>query len=74
MHRTTILLPRDLHRTAEIEARTLGISLSELIRRRIAPSKAEKPKSKPPFFTRKTWEDSGPDDMAAGHDRYLYGK
>lgn len=72
MHRTTILLPPELHRQAEKEARGAGISLGELIRRRIAsPKEAE---AKPGFFTRKPWVGSGPDDMATDHDRYLYGK
>ena len=74
MHRTTILLPRDLHRAAEIEARTSGISLSELIRRRLAPSREGQPGSMPTFFSRKPWVDSGPSDMAVNHDHYLYGQ
>ena len=73
MHRTTILLPRDLHRAAESEARTAGISFSELIRRRLATSRPQQPASPPAFFSRKPWVDSGPSDMAADHDRYLYG-
>jgi len=74
MHRTTILLPEDLRRKAEIEARTLGISLSELIRRRIASSPQQQTASRAAFFTRKSWVDSGPTDMADNHDRYLYGQ
>ena len=73
MHRTTILLPDDLHRAAEREARETGLSLGELIRRRLAPS-LQKPQSAPPaFFTRKPWSGGGPDDFAARHDDYLYG-
>ena len=74
MHRTTILLPRELHRSAEIEARLSGISLSELIRRRLVPSRQQQPPRLPAFFSRKPWVDSGPSDMAADHDRYLYGQ
>lgn len=74
MHRTTILLPLDLHRAAEAEAHKSGISLSELIRRRLAPSRQKHPPSPPAFFSRKPWGDSGPSDMAADHDRYLYGQ
>jgi len=74
MHRTTILLPPELHRSAEREARESGISLSELIRRRLAPVKEHNPEGQPAFFSRKPWTDSGPNDLAADHDRYLYGK
>jgi hypothetical protein len=35
MHRTTILLPNELRQRADREAKALGISLSELIRRRM---------------------------------------
>ena len=72
MHRTTILLPPELHRQAEKEARGAGISLGELIRRRIASPVG--PQAKPAFFARKPWVNSGPEDMAADHDRYLYGE
>ena len=71
MHRTTILLPHELHRAAEREAQSLGISLSELIRRRIAPQSPSG--SKPSFFRREPWNDSGATDYATDHDRHLYG-
>jgi len=74
MHRTTILLPQDLHRSAEIEARAQGISLSELIRRKLASSPTERSDQTPAFFSRSPWVDSGPSDLAENHDRYLYGK
>lgn len=73
MHRTTIMLPEDLRRNADREAKALGISLSELIRRRLAESEAEVEKGRPRFFSRQPWEGSGPDDIAANHDAYLYG-
>ena len=73
MHRTTILLPDDLHRAAEREAREMGLSLGELIRRRLAPS-LQKPQPAPPaFFTRKPWSGGGPADLAVRHDDHLYG-
>jgi hypothetical protein len=72
MHRTTILLPEDLYRAAGREARSLGVSLGELIRRRLA-----RPSSEPPaqeaFFTRRPWTADAPTDLSAEHDRYLYG-
>jgi len=72
MHRTTILLPPDLHRAAEVEARAKGISLSELIRRKLAPAMEGRSNSTPAFFDRKPWVDSGPCDLSENHDRYLY--
>lgn len=72
MHRTTILLPPDLQREAQGEARRLGISLGELIRRRLRQPSSSDRQEKPRFFHRRPWADSGPTDTAAHHDRYLY--
>ena len=73
MHRTTILLPPELHLAAEREARELGLSLGELIRRRLAPSMQRAKSNVPAFFTRKPWTDSGASDLSVHHDKYLYG-
>jgi hypothetical protein len=73
MHRTTILLPDALRQQANREARALGISLGELIRRRLAEGGDTKEPSRPRFFDRQPWTGSGPDDAAANHDAYLYG-
>jgi hypothetical protein len=73
MHRTTILLPDDLRRAAEAEARLAGISLGELIRRRLRPSLRRADAAAPAFFSREPWVDNGPADLSANHDRYLYG-
>lgn len=70
MHRTTILLPDGLHRAATREAHSLGLSLGELIRRRLTPA-AEA--STPAFFSREPWGGDGPTDLATDHDRHLYG-
>ena len=71
MHRTTILLPSELRQRADREAKSLGITLSELIRRRLAEGAAEPGRSR--FFARQPWSGPGPDDTAANHDTYLYG-
>jgi hypothetical protein len=73
MHRTTILLPEDLHRAAEQEAREMGLSLGELIRRRLSPALNRKKAEVPSFFVRKPWRDGGPRDFSLRHDEYLYG-
>lgn len=73
MHRTTILLPDELRRRADREAKALGISLSELIRRRLAADGEQENVVRPRFFARQPWPGSGPTDTAANHDSYLYG-
>lgn len=73
MHRTTILLPNELRRSAEREAKALGISLSELIRRRLAATGESAIAERPRFFARQPWTGQGPSDTAANHDAYLYG-
>lgn len=73
MHRTTILLPNELRRRADREAKSLGISLSELIRRRLAADERQPDAERPRFFSRQPWTGQGPSDTAANHDTYLYG-
>jgi hypothetical protein len=73
MHRTTILLPDELRRRADREAKSLGISLSELIRRRLAGDEKKENEERPRFFARQPWTGTGPADTAANHDTYLYG-
>jgi hypothetical protein len=73
MHRTTILLPNELRRRADREAKALGISLSELIRRRLAADQEQVTDERPRFFARQPWPGPGPADTAANHDTYLYG-
>lgn len=78
MHRTTILLPPALHREAEIVARQRGITLSELIRRKLTAAvgaKATSARSRDPLFRPgRLIEGKGPTDMAVAHDHYLYGE
>lgn len=73
MHRTTILLPEDLHRAAEDEARRMGLSLGELIRQSLRPVLDARTEAKPAFFSRTPWSGNGPSDFSAQHDKYLYG-
>jgi len=71
MHRTTILLPESLKRDAERRARKEGLSLSELIRRRLAAD-LPSPEKRPTFFERVPWAAPAPDDLSSRHDDYLY--
>jgi hypothetical protein len=73
MHRTTILLPEELKRSAERKAQQEGVSLSELIRRGLSKDVQENAKQ-PAFFARRPWGGSSPDDLSARHDDYLYGE
>lgn len=73
MHRTTILLPESLKRDAERRARREGLSLSELIRRRLAEDVDER-EQRPAFFEREPWSGPVTDDLASRHDDYLYEK
>jgi hypothetical protein len=72
MHRTTILLPEDLRRAAELEAKRAGLSLGELIRQRLRPALEGKKSGVPAFFARTPWKGQGPADLSAHHDQYLY--
>lgn len=67
------MLPEDLRRAAEREARQMGLSLGELIRRRLSSALKKQVPEKPAFFKRTAWTDNGPKDLAENHDKYLYG-
>jgi hypothetical protein len=49
----------------------MGVSLGELIRRRLADS-PERMSPKRPFFSRKPWTHQVPNDLSIKHDKYLY--
>lgn len=66
------MLPEELYRAAGREARSLGVSLGELIRQRLAKSSSEPP-AQEAFFSRRPWTAEAPTDLSAEHDRYLYG-
>jgi hypothetical protein len=74
MHRTTILLPEDLKQSAERQALKEGLSLSELIRRRLSEKLEEESNKPSAFFSRHPWTGSAPDDLASRHDEHLYGE
>ncbi|MFP4358632.1 MAG: hypothetical protein ACLFSZ_09395 [Puniceicoccaceae bacterium] len=71
MHRTTILIPDQLKHDAERRARREGLSLSELIRRRLAED-MDAPENRPAFFERVPWDGPAPEDLSSRHDEYLY--
>ncbi len=73
MQRTTIMLPPELRRKADLEAKKQGISLGELIRRRLQTMGEATESKARRFIDFPVWEDDGPADMAKNHDAYLYG-
>ncbi len=73
MHRTTILLPPNLLKAAQKEARKNGISLGELIRRRLVFGEEGGSVTKPAFYRREVWTGATPADLSEKHDEHLYG-
>lgn len=67
------MLPPELRRKADREAKALGISLSELIRRKLGEGGEEGVRTTSRFIAREPWKGDGPADTAANHDDYLYG-
>ena len=76
MFRTTILLDPEVKAKAEIRAKRLGVSLSQLIRKSLEKEiTIEAPSEVDPFWAdEKIIEDDGPTDFALNHDDYLYGE
>ena len=76
MHRTTIMLPRDLKERASREARSRGISLGELIREALAAlirRDNESSADDPLIADRAVYDGPIPADTAERHDDLLYG-
>ena len=73
-HRTTIMLPPELKRRAAKRAKERGVSFGELVRESLtailtdAPVAADSLLADSAVFGGQT-----PRDLAAEHDRYLYG-
>jgi hypothetical protein len=75
MHRTTIMLPPELKRQANAKAETLGISLSELIRRCLESEVTVQSWERLPdplLDDDARFEGPTPSDLARRHDDYLY--
>ena len=75
MHRTTIMLPRDLKVRAERRAREEGVSLGEFVRRSVARSlgRPEEIAEDPLFADQQVYDGETPATYAADHDDHLYG-
>ena len=77
MHRTTIMIPRELRAQAMQRAREMGISLGALIREALeshlhstaAPDRSDTLLSDDAVYT-----GEAPENLSAHHDSYLYGE
>jgi hypothetical protein len=49
----------------------MGVSLGELIRRRLAGS-PQRMSPRQSFFSREPWNQEAPKDLSVKHDKYLY--
>lgn len=76
MHRTTLMLPPELKIRAQQQARKLGVSLGEFIRRaieaRLDDSRQAERAADPLFADDAVFTGDAPSDAAAEHDLYLY--
>jgi hypothetical protein len=76
MVRTTIMLPGELQTRAVQEAQKLGVSLAALVREcleaRLTRS-VQRDSRDPLFRDEEVYDGPSPSDLAADHDRYLYG-
>lgn len=75
MRRTSILLPPSLRNRADRQARRLGISFGELVRRALASllDEAERSADRDPFFADGTTHaGDAPSGASVHHDRHLY--
>lgn len=76
MHRTTIMLPLEVHERATRYARAHNMSLGELIRDSLANELADTAANErdPLFADEAVYAGPAPRDLSVAHDRYLYDK
>ncbi len=70
---TQISLPPELKARIEREANARGMSVPDFLRESLEHALAQQPAEDPLFADTAVYRDGGPDDVAANHDRYLYG-
>jgi hypothetical protein len=71
---TQIPIPAELKSKAEQAAIERGISLSQFVKESLERAIASKRSEDPLFADEAVFsDDSGPNDMSANHDDYLYG-
>jgi len=73
-HRTTIMLPPELKRRAIKRAKERGVSFGELVRESLSVILTGAPDTEDSLLAdRAVYRGKTPRDLAAEHDRYLYG-
>ncbi len=74
-HRTTIMLPPELKRRAAKRAKEQGVSFGELVRESLTAALTGAAEVEDSLLAdRAVYRGKTPRDLAAEHDRYLYGK
>ena len=77
MDRTTIMLPPELKTRASNQAKKMKISLGQYIREALKKSLEMENRCEAEddslFLDKATFDGTVPQDLAADHDRYLYG-
>ncbi len=73
--RVQVLIDEEENEALTIEARRLGVSRSEVVRRHLRPlsAPAEVPEDDPFFKLIGMLEDEAATDLSVHHDTYLYG-
>jgi hypothetical protein len=77
MDRTTIMLPPELKTRVSNQAKKMRISLGQYIREALKKSLETENRRKPGddslFLDNAVFDGSTPENLASGHDGYLYG-
>jgi len=77
LKRTTIMLPAELRTRAFVRAKERGVSFGELVRESLAsalPATGHARGEDPLFSDAAVFTGRAPTDLAAAHDRHLYGR
>ena len=73
MHRTQITLGDEHYRFLVEEARRLGVSLAEVVRRLVAERMAGRDEAEDPLDALAGFVEGDGTSVAEDHDRYIYG-
>jgi hypothetical protein len=76
MERTSVMVPPDLKLRAQREAKALGITFGEYVRRALTTmlQNSESLKNDPLFDDNAAYTGPAPKDISEDHDKYLYGR
>lgn len=71
MKKITIVLPSDLKNRASMRARSMGISMGELVRRSLRAFLEQHEDEDPLLSDNVVFDGEAPSDYASSHDRHL---